>query len=146
MTRLVDPPVPPAADGKERMKAKDLKNTPLILRVVKIDTEPKGNKGPWEYAECEVWTLDRQGVVENATGVRFAWWRALEQLRSQVGQFVACRPVEQDNNSIILAPLEGAAREVAEKVLATVAASVQQAPAEQEPDFDPEGQFSEEPF
>lgn len=138
MTTLVDPTPPPEPGEGNRLRARDLKNTPLILKPVREGNEPGKDNKPWVYIECEVWTLDRQGVVAHETGIRFSWWRAVEQLKSQIGQYVACRPVEQDDNSIILTPLSGAAREVAEAALATLAAP--------QVDGQDVSEFSEEPF
>ena len=125
---LSDPGVPPeAGTAGSRLRAKNLKNTPLILRPREVKSaegrDREGNPKMYDYMECDVWVLDRQGVVESDTGIRVTWWRALEQLKNaRMGSLIACRPVEQDDNSVVLAALEGAARDVAEIVAAEIEA------------------------
>lgn len=115
---VVDPPIPPEA-GEAGLRAKNLKNMPVIFRPIAMGVAPKKEKPgqEYEFASCDVWTLDRTGVVETAEKVQVSWWRAREQLREMMGEFVACRPTEQDDNSVILAPLSGAARDVAATVV-----------------------------
>ena len=109
---FVDPPEPPEGGG---LKANDLKNKVCLLRPVEIGEWPakpeerdeSGNvtkkaQGPRPYYECDVWVLDRAGIVEEASGVRISWWRAVEQLKDSLGQFVLAMPVEQDDRSVIL--------------------------------------------
>jgi hypothetical protein len=67
-----------------------------------------------------VWVLDRAGIDIHDEGVRISWWKAVEQLKDNIGQLVACKPVEQADNSIELTPLAGEARTVAERVAATI--------------------------
>ncbi len=117
---LNDPgPAPePTGEGGPRMKAKDLKNKPCIFRPTGTGEWPAtADKAASAFVSCDVWVLDRQGVVEQGTGVRVGWWRAQEQLKSQMGQFVGAKPVEQEDNSIILTPLSEAARAVAAQVV-----------------------------
>lgn len=149
---LIDPPEPP--EGGNRLNPKDLKNVPMILRPTRYDTIPgtkpndKGEVKPWTFVECDVWTLDRAGILDQDTDVRFSWWRAVDQLKDQIGLLVACRPVAQEDNSVILAPLTGAARDIAESVLVQIESEVaaeatpradpgpqDEVPPEQEPPF-----------
>lgn len=114
---LMDPP--PAPEQSENLvRAADLKNRVLLLRPTGLGEWPAKDdgKGPQTYVECDVWLLDRQGVESEATGVRFSWWRAVSQLKSCMGQLVACRPIERDDRSVELVPLPENARKVAERV------------------------------
>jgi hypothetical protein len=121
VTELLDPP--PAPEARERLNAKDLKNQVLLLRPTLHDTIPgtkpndRGEIKPWEFVEADVWLLDRQGITAHETGVRFSWWKAVDQLSKCIGSFVACKPVEQADNSVELVPLSGEAREVAEQAI-----------------------------
>lgn len=112
---IVDPPPPPEGGGA--MRAADLKNRVLLLRPTKHDTVEGKDGKPWEFVECDVWVLDRQGVVEEAQGVRFSWWKAIAQLSDNLGRYVACKPVEQEDRSVQLVPLSGDARVVAERIV-----------------------------
>jgi len=119
---FVDPPEPPEAGAS--MKAKDLKNkvclffpTAMGEWPAKEATENEGAKAPQPYVECDVWVLDRAGVTESGSGVRVGWWRAVAQLKDSIGQYVAAKPVEQEDRSVILLPLSGEARDVASTVL-----------------------------
>jgi hypothetical protein len=69
-----------------------------------------------------VWVLDRQGITAHETGVRFSWWKAVDQLQDMIGKFVSCKPVEQADNSVSLVPLTGAAKEVALQAIKTIEA------------------------
>lgn len=102
---FVDPADPPEAS--ERLKAGDLKNKVCIFRPTAVDVWPdreeegrtkKGGK----YIECDVWVLDRAGIVEESTGVRISWWRAVAQLEPHIGEYVLASPREQDDRSVIL--------------------------------------------
>lgn len=139
MTEFADPTPPPESSGEgPSMRAKDLKNQPLILRPTKHDVTPGKDDKPWEFVEADVWVLDRSGVVAHASGVRFSWWKVREQLRTQIGQFVAGRPKEGDDNSVHLEALSGPAREVAVqamKEIATAATSDEAPPAWDEETF-----------
>ena len=64
-----------------------------------------------------------------------SWWRAVAQLRESMGDYVECRPTENEDNSITLERLGGEAREVAAKVIAGL-----------EDGGIPEEDFSSEPF
>jgi hypothetical protein len=126
MTELHDPP--PAPETRERLNAKDLKNQVLLLRPTNHDTIPgtkqndAGEIKPWEFVECDVWVLDRQGITAHETGVRFSWWKAVNQLQDMIGKFVSCKPVEQADNSVSLVPLTGEAKEVALQAIKTIEA------------------------
>lgn len=118
---IVDPP--PAPEGSPLMRAADLKNRPVVLRPTRYDSVEGKDGKPWTFVECDVWVLDRAGVVEHAAGVRFSWWKAVEQLRETLGDLVACKPVEQEDRSVELLPLTGEARAVAERVAAEITAA-----------------------
>lgn len=127
MTEFLDPPPPP--DPGERMKAADLKNKVVLLRPTKHDVidgkpDPKtGEVKPWEFVECDVWVLDRVGIVEQDRGIRISWWRAVAQLCEAIGSFVACKPLEQEDRSVILASLVGESREVATQAIKEIEAA-----------------------
>jgi hypothetical protein len=112
MTVAVDP----GAAGREPLRAKELKNRALILKPIKLG-EDEGKDGPWRFAECAVWLLDREGVERHEEGVRISWKRVLPQLEDRYGQYVMCRPKELDGGAVVLVGLEGDAREVAERVV-----------------------------
>lgn len=102
---FVDPADPPEAS--ERLKAGDLKNKVCIFRPQVLgmwdDREENGQvKKGGRYIECDVWVLDRAGIVEESTGVRISWWRAVAQLEPHIGEFVLASPREQDDRSVIL--------------------------------------------
>lgn len=125
MTDFVDPPEPPDPDAG--MKAKNLKNRVCLFRPTAMGEWPakeaEGDekaKAAQPYVECDVWVLESEGVVEEGTGVRVGWWRAVEQLKDSLGKFVGGKPVEQDDRSVVLVPLSGSAREVAGKVVASL--------------------------
>lgn len=111
---IQDPP--PAPEGGHNLRAADLKNRVLLLRPTQHDTVEGKDGKPWEFVACDVWVLDRAGIVEQGDGVRFSWWKAVAQLKDSIGRFVACKPVEQEDRSVELVPLTGEARSVAERV------------------------------
>lgn len=116
---ISDPVPAPEYTG---LRGKDLKNRPVILRP-EAYAEDIGQDGkPWKYVTCDVWVLDRAGVEQQATGVRISWTYAVGQLKQQMGQLVACRPVEGESNAVELQPLQGDARIVAEKVAGEIEA------------------------
>ena len=128
---LQDPGAVP--EGGSSMKAKDLKNQVLLLKPTGTGEWPakdaeydaEGNvvneaKNAQPFVVCNVWVLDRSGVVDTGQDVRFSWWKAVEQLKDKVGQFVGCKPVEQDDRSVALVALEGAARDVAAQAIADI--------------------------
>lgn len=140
MSELLDPP--PAPEARERLNAKDLKNQVLLLRPTMHDTIPgtkpndRGEIKPWEFVEADVWVLDRQGITAHETGVRFSWWKAVDQLKGMLGEFVACKPVEAADNSVELVALTGEAREVAVSAIKEIEAEAPFEPAA-EPDENP---------
>jgi hypothetical protein len=111
---FVDPVEPP--EGGLSMKATDLQNKVCLFRPVahgewpakpeSVDETGKTIKaqGPRPYIECDVWVLDRAGIVEEGTGVRVSWWKAVEQLKGvEFGSFVLAMPLkEDDSNAIVL--------------------------------------------
>jgi hypothetical protein len=92
-----------------------LRNTPILVKPGQRYERDGQDGKPWVYVECEVVTLDRQGIVEHADGVRVSWVRVLPQLEGARDQWVAARPVDT-GEGIVLEPLSGAARDVAERV------------------------------
>lgn len=117
MPELTDPPDAPEA-GSLRIKPRELVNLPIILLPLKVRIahDPKKDED-FEVVDCHFWRLESSGVVqEGETGI--SWWKAREQLRNQIGQYIACRPRQGDDNSISLIKLEGAPRDVAAKVIA----------------------------
>ena len=150
---IIDPP--PAPEGGSSLRATDLKNQPCIIRGSELGTWPakpaeydgEGNvvkkaQKESEYVECEVWTLDRAGLLDHHEGVRISWWKAVDQLKGNLGALVACRPMQVDpnNNAISLEPLTGAARDVAQDVAANL---IDNGPANAAP---PAYESGEEPF
>lgn len=141
LAQLPPPPEPGEASG---LRAKQLKNQPIVLLPTGVGVgkgkDREGNPTEYEYINCTVWVLDRQGVTDSAEGVQFSWWRAREQLRDLIGQYVACRPVEQDDNSVILTELSGEALAVAAKVVESLKAeaSGMGVPAPQDHSYDDE--------
>lgn len=154
---FVDPPDPPEAGG-DRLNAKNLKGAYLVLLPKEMGEWPakpeerddlgnvvrKASKAQ-PFVSCDVWVFDRAGVTDQGTDVRFTWWRAVEQLRGQLGEYVACRPMEQEDRSVILVRLSGDAREAAAKIVNEIRSGehAQQVPVEQPYDEYPPG---EEPF
>lgn len=116
---LIDPPEPEES-SEPTLRAKTLKNRPLIVRPVDHKTEAGQDGKPWEFVECDVWVLDRSGVEQFASGVRVSWWKARNQIKGAIGAYIACRPEEMDDNSVVLRPLRGEARKVAEQVIADI--------------------------
>lgn len=123
MTDFLDPPEPP--EGSASLKAKDLKNKVCLFRPTAVGewpakeaTEDEKAKPAQPYVECDVWVLDRAGVTDEGTAVRVGWWKAVAQLKDNIGQIVAAKPMEQDDRSVVLVALTGEAREVAAKVSA----------------------------
>lgn len=111
---FADPIDPP--DPEERMGAADLKNKVCLFRPqawgewpakdAELDEEGRTVKkaqGPRPYVECDVWVLDRAGIVESGAGIRVSWWRAVKQLEPvALGSFILAQPVEQQDRSVVL--------------------------------------------
>jgi hypothetical protein len=107
----VDPP-----EGGQSMKAADLQNKVCLFRPTgtgewpakeaRVDEQGKEWKaqGPQPYIECDVWVLDRAGILEEGTGVRVSWWKVVKQLEAvEFGEFVLGMPrKEDDSNAIVL--------------------------------------------
>lgn len=121
---FIDPPQPPEA-GEGGLRAKELKNRVVVLRKTGtgIDESRPDSKGrPWEWTEADTWVIDRSGIEHFEPGLRISWWRVRGQLNEAGNNYIAGRVVEQEDNSIILAPLSGsdrdkAARKVVESVM-----------------------------
>lgn len=109
---IIDPPAAP--EGGSNARPSDLLNTPCIVQPTGTGVWGPDSKTPGKpYVVCNVWTLDRAGIVDHHEGMWIGWWKAVEQLKGSPGALVACRPTQQADNSISLEPLDGAAREVA---------------------------------
>ncbi len=116
---LAKPAPPPEATEGSSMRAKDLKNKPCIFHPTKEGEWPaREDMNGGAYVACDVWVLDRQGVVEHGTNVKVSWWRCLDDLRAHMGGYLGGKPEQQDDNSVILAPLSDAAQKVGEQVVA----------------------------
>jgi hypothetical protein len=111
---FTDPVEPP--EGGLSMKATDLQNKVCLFRPMargewpakEAHTTEDGTtmkaQGPRPYVECDVWVLDRAGIIEEGTGVRVSWWKAVAQLEAvEFGDFVLAMPrKEDDSNAIVL--------------------------------------------
>ena len=134
MTSFVDPGEPGELTSGF-LKAKDLINKPLIIRprAVRYDGKGKdadGNPTTYTYIDCDVWVLDRAGVVEESTGVRIAWKRVIPQLEDRIDQFVAGTPVVMDDNSRVLQPFsKPESRELASRVIAEITSTAPTSPS-----------------
>lgn len=109
------------------LKSKDLINKPIIIRPVEVRHDGKGkddngNPQAYTYVNCDVWVLDRAGVVEKGTGVQFSWKRVIPQLSDRIGQFVAATPVVEADNSRVLQPFGEKGKEIARRVIADIKA------------------------
>jgi hypothetical protein len=110
----IDPIPAPESTG---LRAKDLRDKPCLIRPGKPG-EVTGRDGePWVFIDCTAILLNGKGIEERADGVRISWARALPQLEAAPGTWIACKPVE-DKRAVVLEPLTGAERAVAERVLA----------------------------
>src|SRR5829696_2559400 len=114
MARLAQLSAP--ADAKTQVRAKDLKNQPLLVKPGERQVADGADGEPWVYITCDVITLDRQGIVEQLSGVRFSWVRALRQLEAAQGSWLACKPYDT-GEGVVLLDLAGPELEVAERVL-----------------------------
>ena len=75
-------------------------------------------QGPKPWIACDVWVLDRAGVIAEGVGVRFSWWKVLEQLKDKTGRFVGGVPViETGGKARIFVPLDEAHKKVAAQVV-----------------------------
>jgi hypothetical protein len=127
------------------LKAKDLINKPLIIKplAVRHDGQGKdddGNPTSYTYVNCDVWVLDRAGVVEKGEGVRIAWKRVIPQLEDRIGKFVAGTPIVEADNSRVLQAFSEAGKEIARKVIAEIKAEAP--PIAEEPPVD---EYADEP-
>lgn len=111
---------PPAPEGGGSIRAKDLVNKVCLFKPTGQGVWPASDdKKEQPYVECDVWVLDRAGILEEGTGVRVAWWKAVDQLSGKMGEFVGAKPMQiEGSNAIELRPLEGEARSVAAAVTA----------------------------
>jgi hypothetical protein len=151
---FTDPVEPP--EGGQSIKAADLQNKVCLFRptahgewpakAAHVDENGKEWKaqGPSPYIECDVWVLDRAGILEEGTGVRVSWWKAVKQLEAvELGDFVLAMPrKEDDSNAIVLIKTsKDEWREIGARVVKEIQAAVPAAPAE-EPNYD----TGDEPF
>lgn len=116
---LSDPP--PAPEGGGSLRAKDLVNKVCLFRPESLGQWDlkEGETKPRDYVSCSVWVLDRAGILEESENVRVGWWKAVDQLREKLGEYVGAKPVQEEgSNAIALMPLDGEARTVAERVTA----------------------------
>ncbi len=141
---FIDPPPAPEAGEGSGIRAKDLKNKVVVLRRTgegRDDTIRDKNDRAWVWTEADVWVIDRAGIELHESGLRVSWWRVQEQLKQAGDSFVAGKIVEQEDRSVILAPVAGAAREVLEKVMPEIIATPDSAQNQPEDDG-----FGDEPI
>ena len=147
MPELSDPPEAPES-GTLGVKPRELVNHSVVLLPLKIRlAHDKKKDEDFEVVDCHFWRLESSGVAEEGeTGI--SWWKAREQLRDSIGQYIACRPKQGDDNSIALERLSGPAREVAAKVIADLSLPVGEAPPsdDYDEDEDPDYDSATEPF
>jgi hypothetical protein len=103
-------------DPVRNLRAKDLKNVPLLVKPGALREQNGQDDKPWIYRECEVVVLDRAGIVERSDNVRISWVRAMPQLEAAEGKSLACRPTDT-GEGIVLNALEGDALRVAQRVV-----------------------------
>jgi len=112
---FVDPGEP--GELSSSLRAKDLINKPCLIRPNGVESamgkDDAGNDKPYEFVSCDVWVLDRAGIVETGTNVQFSWKRAMPQLTDRLGQFVAATPRRNEDNSITLQPFSEEGKHVA---------------------------------
>ncbi len=142
--------LPPPPEGGTGMRAADLINKVCVFRPnnlgewdakpAEVDADGNVTKEAQKastYVECDVWVLDRAGILEEGSHVRVSWWKAVDQLKGCIGEFVPGKPTqEQGGRAVFLHPLEGDALKIAAKVVAEL-------------DISPEAEFlgeSTEPF
>lgn len=144
MSPILDPP--PAPEGGNNVRPAYLLNQPILVRAVGTGVWDEESKSPGKtYVICDVWTLDRAGIVDHHPSMWISWWKAVAQLEENIGALIACRPTKLDDNSIELAPLEGAARQVAEAA-AIVLATESELGATTVPNEEPVYEPGSEPF
>jgi hypothetical protein len=146
MPELSDPPEAPEPGSGTGVKPRELVNHSVVLLPMRIRTAHDKKKDEFfDVVDCHFWLLESTGVAEEGeTGI--SWWRAREQLRDQMGQYIACKPKQQDDNSITLERLTGPAREVAAKVIAGLALPVDEVPPDDHERPDPLYDEGTEPF
>lgn len=119
---FVDPGEP--GELKTGLRAKNLVNQPLIIRpnaiLEAMGKDDAGNDKPYTYVDCDVWVLDRQGVIDHDTGVQFSWVRVMPQLSDRLGQYVAGKPIRGSDNSITLQPFTEDGKKIARSVIAEI--------------------------
>jgi hypothetical protein len=116
MARVTPVSEPGDAGG---MRAKDLRGHACLIQPVGSEKEETGRDGkPWSYFSCHVFRLDSDGIAEEGKDVRVSWGRVMKQLRDANGGWLAVKPVDADNNAVVLEALTGSELEVAERVLA----------------------------
>lgn len=148
MAWTTTPPAPPEPSEGGGLRAKDLKNRVVVLRPtttgsqVVQDKQTKEDRN-WEFVVCQCWVIDGSDEPEvYEPELRIGWWRVKAQLEGEMGNYVVGRVVQQDDNSIILAPLDERRMAAVEKVKPQIeaqAASVTKAE-------DKADGFDEEPF
>lgn len=154
---FADPIDPP--EGGQSMKATDLQNKVCLFRPTARGEWPAREEhvedgktikasGPRPYIECDVWVLDRQGILEEGTGVRVSWWKAVKQLEDvELGEFVLAMPrKEDDSNAIVLVKTSKEEwREVGARMVKEITNRSNQVPLDgtEEAPYD---EFSEDPF
>lgn len=135
--------VDPGEPGDLSLRAKDLLNKPCLIRpnVVLHNGKGKddgGNDTTYTFVSCDVWVLDRAGIVESGTGVQVSWKRAMPQLTDRIGKFVAATPRRQDDNSVILEAFTEGGKEVARAAIKEILTET--------PSAQPADEFSDAPF
>lgn len=138
---FADPP-PPPEPGEQNLRAKDLKNRVVVLRATGTgidESKPDSRGRPWEWTTCDCWLIDRSGIEHYEPNLRISWWRVRDQLKEADGKFVAGRVTEQDDNSITLVAVTGAARQVVTDVMPEIVATAKATSGEEPPwtDEDP---------
>jgi hypothetical protein len=111
--------VPPPGEPNKTPRAKDLKNVPMLLKPGQKYVIDGADEKKWTYVECDVVTLDRQGVVGQYEDVRFSWGRTLPQLEERKGQWLACKAIDT-GEGIIFVGLEGRELETAVRVIGEI--------------------------
>jgi hypothetical protein len=108
----VDPP-----EATAGLRPKDLKNRIVILKPSGVG-EAEGQDGnPWRWVLCDAWVLNPSGIEERGSDLRISWTRMRPQLEGLIGEYVAGKVIENDDNSITLVALSDEARRVVERVM-----------------------------